>query len=183
MKPKKTSVVDAVKDLVRRAGLRCTAARLTVMRHLLEAQGPESHAEVSAALAHRGFDRATIYRNLTELTEAKLVSRVELGDHVWRFEVRRESRPGRHGEDHPHFLCTSCGEVSCLDDVEVAITPKPGAAVTPPAAGASKSRARGVGKGGGKDAGKTGGQAAPAAKKVIRSVTEVLLKGQCGNCG
>jgi Fur family ferric uptake transcriptional regulator len=94
---------------------------MSVLQHLMEAPGPKTHAEVAEALSDRGFDRATIYRNLTELTEAKLVSRVELGDHVWRFELKRSAG---HGEDHPHFLCTTCGEVSCLDDVNVAITPR-----------------------------------------------------------
>jgi len=59
------------------------------MHHLETALGPLTHAEVSEALHHLGFDRATIYRNLTELTEAALASRVELGDHVWRFEAKR----------------------------------------------------------------------------------------------
>jgi Fur family ferric uptake transcriptional regulator len=94
---------------------------MSVLQHIMDASGPKTHAEVAAALSDRGFDRATIYRNLTELTEAKLVSRVELGDHVWRFELRRGAG---HGEDHPHFLCTTCGEVSCLDDINVALTPR-----------------------------------------------------------
>jgi Fur family ferric uptake transcriptional regulator len=113
--------LDAAKACLREAGLRCTAARMSVLQHLMDAAGPKTHAEVAAALADRGFDRATIYRNLTELTEAKLVSRVELGDHVWRFELRRSAG---HREDHPHFLCTTCGEVSCLDDINVALTPR-----------------------------------------------------------
>ena len=171
---KKPPAMDAVRALVRNAGLRCTAARLTVMRHLLDAHGPETHAEVSDALAHRGFDRATIYRNLTELTEAKLVSRVELGDHVWRFELKRPGGGG-HGEDHPHFLCTSCGEVSCLDDVHVAITPK-----VPSRQGIPARRAPAV-----------GGAKSPAGRpksvvgrpRGIRAVTEVLLKGRCDHCG
>jgi Fur family ferric uptake transcriptional regulator len=119
------------------------------------ATGPKTHAEVSDSLTDRGFDRATIYRNLTELTEARIVSRVELGDHVWRFELRRETA---HGQDHPHFLCTTCGEVSCLNDVNVAITPKP--------APNSASKAK-----------------APNRSRGIGRVTEVLLKGRCDNCG
>jgi Fur family ferric uptake transcriptional regulator len=83
---------------------------------------------VAEALSDRGFDRATIYRNLTELTESRLVSRVELGDHVWRFEVKRphtgKKAGGNDAEHHPHFLCTACGEVSCLDDVSIDISPK-----------------------------------------------------------
>lgn len=152
------SSVEAVKASIRGAGLRCTAARLSVMQHLLRSRGPETHAEVSDALADKGFDRATIYRNLTELTDAGLVSRVELGDHVWRFEIRRHAHAGAKGEDHPHFLCTTCGEVSCLDDVNVAITPKPGAV------------------------GKPAKPAKPAKSRGTRSVTEVLLKGRCENC-
>jgi len=155
---------EAVKDRIRAVGLRCTAARLAVMQHLDVAVGPRTHAEVSAALAHRGFDRATIYRNLTELTEAKLVTRVELGDHVWRFEIKRPGHRGGGGEDHPHFVCTTCGEVSCLDDVRIAITPAP------------RTR-RPVGRGNKTKPGQADGTAA------IHSVTEVLLKGRCGDCG
>ena len=151
--------LDAVRAVVRDAGLRCTAARLAVLQHLFQARGPKTHAEVATALADRGFDRATIYRNLTELTEARLVSRMELGDHVWRFEIRRPQSGHGNKDEHPHFVCTTCGEVSCLDGVDVAITPKPG-----------RSRRAG------------GRQAAGAAGGGIGSVQEVLLKGQCTQC-
>jgi Fur family ferric uptake transcriptional regulator len=145
---------EAVRQRIRGAGLRCTAARVAVMHHLETASGPLTHAEVAEALHDFGFDRATIYRNLIELTEAKLAARVELGDHVWRFEAKRAGG-GHKGDDHPHFVCTTCGEVSCLDDVQVAITPRPG-----------KSRSR------------TG----PSPGKTIAAVTEVLLKGRCERC-
>ena len=144
---------EAVRDRIRGAGLRCTSARVAVMQHLETATGPLTHADVSEALAHLGFDRATIYRNLTELTEAALVARVELGDHVWRFEAKRAGG-GHKGDDHPHFVCTTCGEVSCLDDVQVAITPRSD----------DKKAAK-----------------KPAAGR-IGSVTEVLLKGRCEQC-
>ena len=173
MNKPETGSTDALKSLVRGAGLRCTAARLAVLEQMLNAPGPKTHAEVSATLDHRGFDRATIYRNLTELTEAKLVTRVDLGDHVWRFEAKRHGGGDGHGHggDHPHFVCTSCGEVSCLDDVTVAITQRPPA--DSPAASAdglagTKTRKKwtlGAGK-----------------RQGIPAVTEVLLKGTCGNC-
>jgi Fur family ferric uptake transcriptional regulator len=131
-----------------------------VLEHLESSTGPRTHADVSAALAGRGFDRTTIYRNLTELTEARLVNRVELGDHVWRFEVHREKEHGSHAPGHPHFLCTTCGEVSCLDDVRVAITPTD----RPRSRGAAKTRTA-------------------EGRSGIHTVTEVLLKGRCEDCG
>lgn len=164
-----TNDIEAVQARIRGAGLRCTAARVAVLQYLISATGPLTHAEVSEAVGpSKGFDRATIYRNLTELTEAGLVSRVELGDHVWRFELKRAGHSHTKGEDHPHFLCTSCGEVSCLDDVDVAITLKPGRGK--PAGGAPAGR------------GKTAKHAAERPQ-AIRSVQEVLLKGKCGKCG
>ena len=175
MSSPKPTPLDSLRERLRAVNLRCTAARLTVLQHLVDNSGPKTHAEVSDALADKGFDRATIYRNLTELTEAKILSRVELGDHVWRFELKR-GHDHAPGEDHPHFLCTSCGEVSCLDDVTVAITPKVAAAAKPlPAARQSKKAA---GKG------STSLSARPRRKSFneIPQVTEVLLKGRCGNC-
>ena len=56
---------EDVRRRIRGAGLRCTAARVAVLRHLETAPGPRTHAEVSESLDSLGFDRATIYRNLT----------------------------------------------------------------------------------------------------------------------
>ena len=122
-KPSADLALDNVRARLRAAGLRCTAARLWVMQQLIEATSPVTHADVAQTLASQGFDRATIYRNLVELTEAGLVSRIELGDHVWRFELKR---PGKTEKDHPHFVCVDCGEVSCLPAVSVNIKPSPG---------------------------------------------------------
>jgi Fur family ferric uptake transcriptional regulator len=113
-----------VRDRIRRAGLRSTAARIAVMQRLEGATNPLTHAEIATALVPQGFDKATVYRNLTDLTEVGLVSRSELGDHVWRFELRRPTET--HDGEHPHFLCVDCGEVTCLSDVTVNISPTPG---------------------------------------------------------
>jgi len=71
-----------------------------------------THGQISQQMAIFGFDRATVYRNLIDLVEANLVARSDVGDHVWRFEMRR--RADRWLREHPHFLCVSCGGVTCL---------------------------------------------------------------------
>ncbi|HTQ40620.1 MAG TPA: transcriptional repressor [Pirellulales bacterium] len=121
--------LEKVRQRLRASGLRCTAARLWVMQHLIHATRPLTHAQVAEVLRPQGFDRATIYRNLIELTEAGLVTRVELGDHVWRFELRRAG--GGHERDHPHFVCVDCGDVTCLSSVSVNIKPAPGSKQSP----------------------------------------------------
>lgn len=123
-KPAPNSDRDELRNRLRGAGLRSTLARVAVLEHLDASPSPLSHAELADALAPQGFDRATIYRNLIDLTEAGLVSRTELGDHLWRFETRRAGHD--HAAQHPHFVCVDCGEVSCLADINVDISPSPG---------------------------------------------------------
>ena len=116
-----------------------------MLQKLETAKTPVSHAELAELLVPLGYDRATVYRNLTDLTEVGLVSRTELGDHVWRFEITRVGH--EHSIEHPHFVCVKCGVVSCLNDTTIDISPTPG-----------------------------------TKRSVIGELTEVLLKGRCGQC-
>ncbi|WP_166820032.1 Fur family transcriptional regulator [Thalassoroseus pseudoceratinae] len=107
--------VAAIRELIRNSGLRCTSARLAVMQRLRQAESPVTHAELAEELVPLGFDKATVFRNLSDLTDADLVTRTELGDHVWRFEIRDPDDP--HEGKHPHFVCVDCGQVTCFSDV------------------------------------------------------------------
>lgn len=109
------SNLDELRTSVRGKGLRATPPRLAVLELLRTTQVPMSHADVADRLAGSPWDRATIYRNLTDLAEVGLVRRTDMGDHIWRFEAVS----GDH--DHPHFICTECGGVECLPEIELAI--------------------------------------------------------------
>jgi Fur family ferric uptake transcriptional regulator len=112
-----TEDIAAVQNLLRSAGLRSTTARIAVLQRLRSAKSPLSHAELADELTPLGLDKATVFRNLSDLTDAGLVVRTELGDHVWRFEVHDRT----HGEKgrHPHFVCITCGGVTCLGGVKL----------------------------------------------------------------
>lgn len=102
-----------LREQLRAVGLRATAPRIAVLGVLASADGPLSHGDVSDQLERFGYDRATIYRNLTDLTDAGLARRFDHGDHVWRFELKREESH-EHDESHAHFVCSACGVVLCL---------------------------------------------------------------------
>ncbi|MCC6336386.1 MAG: transcriptional repressor [Myxococcales bacterium] len=110
--------LDDLKTTIRKAGLRSTAPRLAVLKKLLVAVTPVSHGELVDQLADEGMDRTTVYRNLVDLTDVGLVQRTDLGDHVWRFELKRDK-----GDDarHPHFTCSECGQVACLPEVTLKV--------------------------------------------------------------
>jgi Fur family transcriptional regulator, ferric uptake regulator len=105
---------------LRAAGLKCTEQRLAVLRELSIADTPLTHREVLERLAHFHWDPATIFRNLNDLCEQGLLARMDVGDHVWRFEV--QGRNAQSPVNHPHFLCVDCGAIACLHEVSVAET-------------------------------------------------------------
>ena len=69
--------------------------------------------------AGRSVGRASVYRILEMLTELRLVTRIDVGQGVARYE--------RHlpdGEHHHHLVCDECGQVAPFEDpaLEQAIT-------------------------------------------------------------
>ena len=117
--------LEAIRASLQKAGLRKTAPRLAVLRKLIVARTPLSHSDMVEMLSPEGFDPTTIYRNLKDLADAGLVSRRDLGDHTWRYELAHEGE--QHSKVHPHFVCEDCGTVACLDTSRVAISAGPGA--------------------------------------------------------
>ena len=115
-----------LKQILRDSGLRATSARAEVLACLIAADSPVTHAEVCERLATLGYDRATLYRNLIDLTEVGLVKRTDLGDHLWRFEIASRDKEAEHAA-HAHFVCRECGDVSCLPEDSVALKASRGA--------------------------------------------------------
>ncbi len=111
------SVRAWARQTIQAAGLRATSARVATLLVLRESSAPLTHAEVAERLASHEIDKSTVFRNLTDMVNVNLLRRSELGDHVWRFEIIRETE-GEH-ESHPHFVCVDCGTVSCLDEIQL----------------------------------------------------------------
>jgi Fur family ferric uptake transcriptional regulator len=105
--------VSRVTDALHRAGYQRGGARAAVIG-LLDKQGCALSAiEIEAQLAKRGgrrVSRATVYRVLEELEALGLITRLELGKNLSRFEP---NRPDGH---HHHMICDSCGTVFPFED-------------------------------------------------------------------
>jgi Fur family transcriptional regulator, ferric uptake regulator len=113
-----SELLATLRQELRAAGLRATPSRLAVLALLRRHPGPLSHGDAAEQLAGEPWDKATIYRNLIDLTEAGLARRTDVGDHVWRFEAVDAA----HGDaEHPHFVCTGCGSVACLPDLDIGV--------------------------------------------------------------
>jgi Fur family ferric uptake transcriptional regulator len=99
------------------AGYRRGGARAALIA-LLDAQRCAlSAAEIEQTLREdadgRPVARASIYRILEELEELKLITRVEVGQGLARFEAAREEG------HHHHMVCDACGEVIPFEDPDL----------------------------------------------------------------
>ena len=112
------------RHVLKEHGLRATPSRVAVLGVLNAATAPLSHGDVVRALSPFGGDRATIYRNLLDFVRVGLAVRTDLGDRVWRFELAKHHDKGLC--DHPHFVCTACGDVACMPGVSVALRRREG---------------------------------------------------------
>jgi Fur family ferric uptake transcriptional regulator len=110
---------DDLRQLLTARGIRVTDQRMTLLRELARLRLPASHTELTERLGGPDLDRATIYRNLVSLSEAGVLVKTQLGDNVWRYELPNTQNT-EHGA-HPHFVCTDCGDISCLAANEVTL--------------------------------------------------------------
>jgi Fur family transcriptional regulator, ferric uptake regulator len=108
-----TSWAEHALVCLREAGYRSGGARRTVVEQLasqdccLSAQ--EVHDRIRAAGASVGI--ASVYRVLDLLAGQGLLTRVDLGDGIGRYET---ARPGGH--HHHHLVCADCGKVEPFED-------------------------------------------------------------------
>lgn len=95
-------------------GLKVTTPRLRIL-HILEESNEHLRAEdIYRILSERGGDvgLATVYRVLTQFSEAGLVKRHHFSEDHAVFELDR-------GEHHDHIVCVKCGAVREFIDEEI----------------------------------------------------------------
>jgi Fur family ferric uptake transcriptional regulator len=98
------------------AGYRRGGARAAVIELLDHQHCALAAVEIEAELrrrGQRGVSRASVYRILEELERLRLVTRVEVGQRLARFEP---ARPEGH---HHHLVCDRCGTVIPFEDARL----------------------------------------------------------------
>ena len=109
-----------ITEQLRRHGLRPTPARCRILELLTRRREHYTPEEMLEALREEGepMSIATLYQNLSKLTEAGLVARFLGADGVSRFDATTEP--------HHHLVCEVCGRIV---DVEAeglkALKPRP----------------------------------------------------------
>ncbi len=85
----------------------------------LQQDGALSHSDIEKKASEK-FDRVTVYRTLQAFVEKGLIHSIPTSDNSIRYALCKDDcSSGQHRDDHVHFICNSCGNTVCLEDVVV----------------------------------------------------------------
>ena len=102
--------IDRIKKQLHEASYKLTPQREATVLVLLEHEADHLSAEDVFLLVKEKSPEiglATVYRTLELLTDLKVVDKINFGDGVSRFDLRKE---GDH-HFHHHLICIECGKV------------------------------------------------------------------------
>lgn len=108
--------VSELIDFLKNLGLKVTRERVLILEEVYADHGHFSADDLFVRLRSKGVDlsRATVYRTLSMLVKAGLLSEIGLGERHAHYE-----HTFGHGH-HDHLICLRCGEVIefCSPDIE-----------------------------------------------------------------
>jgi Fur family transcriptional regulator, ferric uptake regulator len=108
-----------IQQLLKRNQLSITESRSRILEQFLLQQGALAHGDIEKKTGST-FDRVTIYRTLQTFLEKGIIHAIPTADNAVRYALcKDECSEGHHQDHHVHFICQSCGNTICLDEVDI----------------------------------------------------------------
>lgn len=99
--------------------LRITDCRLDIIQEFLDKNIALSHSDLEETLKQK-FDRVTIYRTLKTFLDRDLIHKVLDDSGATKYALCAHGETSHdHSHEHVHFKCESCGETTCLEDINL----------------------------------------------------------------
>ena len=115
---------NQIESILKKNLLSVTASRRKILELFLQSTGALAHADIEKK-TDEGFDRVTIYRTLQSFLNKGILHSIPSADNAVRYALCKECTEEMHHDDHIHFLCKTCGNTTCLDDVQVPLVNLP----------------------------------------------------------
>jgi Fur family transcriptional regulator, ferric uptake regulator len=106
---------DRARGILRKAKLRVTITRATLVAAMLKSHEPVGMEDAIKLCGENGGDPATVYRNLQALHEAGVLQPVRGVGRREMFELCEACLDETHQHHHAHVSCTKCGKVECIE--------------------------------------------------------------------
>jgi len=99
-------------DLLESSGVEATRNRIHILEVIGNNHYPLTATDVfNTVERNHSINRVTVYRILDLLVEKQLVERLSTGGRAAHFGMA----PNENHVSHPHFYCTNCGQMDCLN--------------------------------------------------------------------
>src|SRR5436190_18693686 len=110
-----------IESVLKQSGLSLTDSRRKILQLFLDEKGALAHGDIEKKAGER-FDRVTVYRTLQTFVDKGIIHTIPTADNSIRYALcKDECSEGHHHDHHIHFVCDSCHNTYCLDDV---VTPE-----------------------------------------------------------
>ena len=119
MKPKRNF---HAKEALKQAKLHSTKNRAAILTLLANEDKPLSQDQIAGRLGRDCPNKVTIYRTLESLCRAGLVHKAFVHKRAEHFELADRCTDA---QCHPHFTCTSCGDMHCLTGISLPMARSP----------------------------------------------------------
>ncbi|MBL6995971.1 Fur family transcriptional regulator [Desulfobacula sp.] len=105
-------------ELLSNTDLSITNNRMRVLEVVGNKSFPLSAKDIYNTLERSSsINRVTVYRILDLLVDHNVVERISTGGRAFYYGLA----PNNHHEPHPHFYCTSCGQMDCLSPESLSV--------------------------------------------------------------
>ncbi|MFZ0033522.1 MAG: transcriptional repressor [Sedimentisphaerales bacterium] len=118
----KIQIKEQVDKLLSSAKMKRTGPRRTILEVMLNAKRPQTADEVMTAISKGCANKVTVYRSLESMVGAGLVHRAFVHKRAEHFELADRCT---NIQCHPHFTCTSCGDMHCLTKISLPMAKNP----------------------------------------------------------
>lgn len=116
---------QTIDDILKRNQLSVTGSRKKILQLFLGQTGALSHGDIEKKVGEQ-FDRVTIYRTLQTFLDKGIIHNIPTADNFIQYALCRDNcSAGHHHDHHVHFVCTVCGNTTCLEDVSVPLVKLP----------------------------------------------------------
>ena len=112
-------MAEAVHDILKKHSLSNTDCRRAILEVFLQSGNALAHHDIETKTKER-FDRVTIYRTLQTFIDKGIVHTIPTAENTVKYALCREQcTEGHHHDNHIHFICSICGNTTCLEELHI----------------------------------------------------------------
>ncbi len=105
-------------NILEAAGLESNANRIHILETIGNNNYPLTATDIFNILGrNQSINRVTVYRILDTLVEKKILEKLNVGSRAAYYGLA----PNENHAPHPHFYCTRCGQMDCLNSESIYI--------------------------------------------------------------